>query len=473
MTPRRKQVSNLEPLILTVDDDPHLLALIEHHMAEWGYAHAGACSSAEMWAEIDRAIPAAILLDVALGDTDGVALVTLIRERMPSVPIIMITGHATVAVAVKSLKNGAYDFLCKPLDFDRLHIEIDKAVRQNRLVLEVQALRGAAERTDFHGMVGRSGAMREVYRLVETVGPTDAAVLILGETGTGKELAARAIHACSQRCQGPFVAVNAPAIPHELIESALFGHEKGAFTGAHQTHIGYCEQANGGTLFLDEICEMDYEVQAKLLRFLQDHVVQRVGASSGQAVDVRVVAATNRDPTVQIQNRRLREDFYYRLSVVSISLAPLRERTGDIGLLIHHFLRLAAAKYGRKMSLISSEAMRRLRAYDWPGNIRQLENFIRQVVIMHDEAELTTEMLPSEVREATQCLSPQSAAEAPAVPHNAIPSIPEMERHLILEALELTSGSISEAAKHLGLSVATLYRKIKKYGIARTFSDGR
>lgn len=463
-------MSDFAPLILTVDDDPHLLALVKHHVTEWGYRHSGAGSSAEMWATLEAATPAVILLDVALGDADGIDLVSELKDRLASVPIIMITAHATIEAAVRSVKNGAFDFLCKPLDFDRLHIEMDKAIAQNRLALQVQALQTATQHTDFHGMVGRSEAMRKVYRLIETVGPTDAPVLILGETGTGKELAAQAIHACSLRWDGPFVAVNAPAIPHELIESALFGHEKGAFTGAHEKHIGYCEQADGGTLFLDEICEMDYDVQAKLLRFLQDHVVQPVGAKTGRTVDVRVVAATNREPHVQIQNQKLREDFYYRLGVISISLSPLRERAGDIAPLTHYFLELAAARYGRSVLSVSAEAMRLLQSYDWPGNIRQLENKISQMVIMNKKGEIVPDMLPPEVREASiranEAVGPQAREASPG----AVSSMAEMERHLIRNALELTSGSVPDAAKQLGISTATLYRKIKKYGIARTFA---
>ncbi len=463
-------MADFVPIILTVDDDPHLLALIEHHIHEWGYIHRGAGSSSEMWEGLKQTIPTVILLDIALGDADGIDLVSQLKQRFPSVPIIMITANATIEAAVKSLKNGAYDFLCKPLNFDRLHIEIDKAIQQNRLVLKVKAFECANRRTDFHGMIGRSEPMRKVYRLIETVGPTDAAVLILGETGTGKELTARAIHECSKRLNGPFVAVNAPAIPHELIESALFGHEKGAFTGAHEKHIGFCEQANGGTLFLDEICEMDYNVQAKLLRFLQDHVVQRIGAKSSHAVDVRVIAATNRNPSVQIQNKKLREDFYYRLSMISIYLAPLSKRTGDIALLTRYFLDLAAAKYSKNMSSISSEAMRLIETYEWPGNIRQLENLIGQIVITNNESEITPEMLPSEIINGAHRLSTSSSSQSGTEPHKTIPSIEEMERRLILEALELTSGSVPNAAKQLGLSEATLYRKIKKFGITRTFA---
>jgi DNA-binding NtrC family response regulator len=457
------------PLVLTVDDDPHLLAIIEHHVVGWGYAHRGVKSSAEMWKGLEEVIPNVIILDVALGDADGTALVPQVKQRFPNVPVIIITAHATVETAVKSLKSGAYDFICKPLDFGRLHIEIDKAIKHNRLSLQVKAFQCATRRTDFHGMIGRSEPMHKVYRLIETVAPTDAAVLILGETGTGKELAAMAIHECSKRCNGPFIAVNAPAIPHELIESALFGHEKGAFTGAHQQHIGFCEQANSGVLFLDEICEMNYDVQAKLLRFLQDHVVQRVGAKSAQTVDVRVIAATNRDPKEQIQKGKLREDFYYRLSVVSIELAPLRQRPGDIALLVRYFLDLAAAKYGKNMSSVSPEAMRVLEAYTWPGNVRQLGHLIGEIVITNNSTELTVEMLPPELAKAASRITSGVKAQTGALPDDTILSFQEMERNLILQALELTSGSVREAAKQLGLSEATLYRKIKKFGISRTF----
>jgi len=459
------------PVILTVDDDPHLLSIIEHHVLKWGYTHCQATDSVEMWKQLEQVIPSIILLDVQLSDCDGTALVPRLKHRFPSVPVIMITANATIETAVRSLKSGAYDFICKPLDFDRLRIEVDKAVKHLCLSLQVKAFQHAALRTDFHGMIGRSEPIRKAYRLIETVAPTDASVLLLGQTGTGKELAALAIHECSRRSTGPFVAVNAPAIPHELIESALFGHEKGAFTGAHQQHIGFCEQANGGTLFLDEICEMDYNVQAKLLRFLQDHEVQRVGAKSSKTVDVRVIAATNRNPAQQIQKNKLREDFYYRLSVVSIDLVPLKQRPGDIALLTRYFLDIAAARYGRNMSSISSEAAQRLETYDWPGNVRQLEHLIDQIVITNNAAELTAEMLPPEVTEKISCEVSLIDAKTDEKPEKIIPSIQEMERRLILHALELTSGSILQAAGHLGLSEATLYRKIKKFGISRTFTE--
>jgi len=456
------------PLIFTVDDDRHLLALVEHQITNWGYAFCGVRSAKQMWQQFQQAIPSVIMLDMALGDEDGALLLGPLKKRFPSVPIIIITAHATIETAVTTLKNGAYDYICKPLDFDRLRIELDKAVSHNRLSLQVKAFQSARRKADFHDMIGRSEPMQKVYRLIETVAPTDATVLLLGRTGTGKELAARAIHECSNRSDGPFIAVNAPAIPHELIESALFGHEKGAFTGAHQQHIGFCEQANGGTLFLDEICEMDYNVQAKLLRFLQDHVVQRVGSKSAGAVDVRVIAATNRDPNVQIQNDRLREDFYYRLSVVTINMVPLRERPGDIALLARYFLDLAAAKYGKHMSAVCPEAMKLLNNCRWPGNVRQLEHVINQVVITNNAAVLTADMLPRQLT-STATVDVCDVRRAGSSNLESLPSIEQMQRQLIVQTLELTCGSVPAAAEHLGLSEATLYRKIKKFGLSRQF----
>lgn len=461
------------PLILTVDDDSHLRDIVAHHTTEWGYDHRGADSSSQMWSELATAIPSVILLDVKLGDEDGTALVPELKRHLPNVPVIMITVDATIETAVKSLKSGAFDFVCKPLDFARLQIEIDKAVKHNRLSLKVKAFEYATRRTDFHGMVGQSEPMRKVYRLIETVAPTDASVLVLGETGTGKELAARAIHDCSKRYKGAFIAVNAPAIPRELIESALFGHEKGAFTGAHEKHVGFCEQADGGTLFLDEICEMDYDVQAKLLRFLQDHTVQRVGAKSAKTVNVRVIAATNRNPGVQIENNRLREDFFYRLSVVRVEMVPLRLREGDIELLARYFLDIAAAKFGKSMSSISSEAIKVFNNYAWPGNIRQLEHVIDQVVITNNSTELTDEMLPAEIKRDVSRQRPEKQLIDKEQAEGVNLSIKEMERNLIMQAIELTCGSVQVAAKQLGLSEATLYRKMKKFGISRTFGNSK
>lgn len=465
------EIAEMQPVLLTVDDDPYLQEIVAGHAKKWGYIHRSALTAEQMWKQLDEITPSVILLDVCLSDADGAELVPDIRERFPTVPVIMITANATVDIAVKTLKYGAHDFLRKPLSFERLHIEIEKAVRMNRLSMKVRAFESASLQNDFHGMVGSSEPMRQIYHLIDTVAPTDATVLILGPTGTGKELVARAIHQCSRCSSGPFIPVNAPAIPHELIESALFGHEKGAYTGADKKHIGYCEQADGGTLFLDEICEMDYEVQAKLLRFLQDHVVQPVGAKSRRAVQVRVIAATNRRPQEQIQQHKLRRDFFYRLSTITIQLPPLNQRNGDIERLSLYFLDLARAKYAAKMSKISPEAMHSLKEYDWPGNVRQLENIINQIVITNNDSELTPEMLPKEITTASlgKCSRQIRAEDNGTLDY--LPSIAQMEEDLILRALGLFSGSVPDAAKHLGLSEATLYRKIKKMGLKRSFAE--
>lgn len=458
-------MTKVKPVILMVDDDAHLLDLIEHHVEGWGLVAERATSAGQMWETLDRVTPNLVLLDIQLDDGDGTELLPLIKERLPEVPVIMITGHGTIDRAVTSIKGGAYDFLCKPLDFDRLEIECQKAIERNRLLVQVKSLTSSESQNDFYGMIGQCPAMGQVYEKVQLVGPTDAAVLILGETGVGKELLARAIHQCSDRANGPFVAVNAAAIPHELIESALFGHEKGAFTGAHQRYAGFCKQADGGTLFLDEICEMDYNVQAKLLRFLQDHIVQPVGDSTEHSVDVRVVAATNCDPRKQIEDGRLREDFYYRLSMITIQIPPLRERGDDIGRLSTYFLEQARQKYGRKMTTVSPEAMECLQNYPWPGNIRQLEYLIHQVVITHFGDELRPEMLGPEIAKCDHENPVLAEYAANKDSFEQLPSIHEMEKRLIRQSLELAGGSVPEASDQLGLSQSTLYRKIKKYGL--------
>lgn len=458
-------MADYTPLVLTIDDDPAFLDVIEGHVLEWGYAHQGVQTVEDLWFQVERAIPNVILLDLRLEDADGTKLVRPLLERFPNIPIIVITAYGTMDSAILCMKDGAYDFLSKPIDPDRLRIELGKAVERNRLTLRVKDLESAHNRLEFSGMIGGSAQMREVYRLIECVAPTDVAVLILGETGTGKELVARALHDIGKRSGGPFVAINAAAIPHELIESVLFGHKKGAFTGAHQNHVGYCEQADHGTLFLDEIVEMEYGAQAKMLRFLQNHVVQRVGEASSRKVDVRIIAATNRNPKVEIQSKKLREDLYCRLNVVTIALPPLRERHGDISLLAHHFLDRLTAKYDREMTSVSPEAMEVLNGYDWPGNIRELEGLIEQVVVTNQGAKLSVAMLPSELRSARVHRRISNLAIPDSGSSDTLPSMEEAERRLILEALNRTSGSVAEAARQLEISEATIYRKIKKYGL--------
>ena len=462
-----------KPLVWVVDDDEALRDLIAFQLDAWGWSARGLGSAAEL-AAASAAGPApnAVLLDLQLDEADAAELVPQIKARLPEVPVLIVTAHGTIDAAVRCLKAGALDFLTKPIDFDRLRIELGKALELNRLSLRVRDLEAPARPggDGFCGLVGVSEAMRKVYRLLEAVGPTDATVLVLGETGCGKELVSRAVHTLSRRSGGPFVAVNAAAIPHELIESALFGHEKGAFTGAHQAQQGFCEQADGGTLFLDEIAEMDYKVQAKLLRFLQDRVVQRVGARTGRPVDVRVVAATNRDPKTQIAERKLREDLYYRLNVVTVNLPPLRERRGDVALLARHFLDKASRRHGRSFLRIAPDALRLLEAHPWPGNVRELEHCIEQAAVLNAGPELTAAMLPASVLEGAGPVAAAlttAAASPGGEPARSPGSIEDMERRMIADALAAHGGSVPAASKALGISEATIYRKIKKFGFPR------
>ncbi|MEM7350466.1 MAG: sigma-54 dependent transcriptional regulator [Acidobacteriota bacterium] len=446
-------------LILTVDDDPDLSAIIHLHLRRWGYAVAGAGSAAELRAFLDarrpengrlgEPLPAAMLMDVHLGDANGSDLVAEVRRRHPGIPVIMITRDDEAKVAVRCMKGGATDYILKPLDFGHLRTVLDGVVEPPNL--------------DYHGLIGQSPLMCQLYEVVDNAAPTDVSALILGETGTGKELVARAMHQASRRRNGPFIPVNAASIPRELIESSLFGHARGAFTGAHQATVGYCEQADGGTLFLDEIGEMDFDVQAKLLRFLQDHVVQPVGSSRTRQVDVRVLAATNVDPKQKIAERRLREDLYYRLRVICLQLPPLRQRQDDIERLALHFLQRSSARHRRSFTRIAHDALRALMRYPWPGNVRELENAIESAVVMHYGDALTADMLPAEVL-GNGCSS-FSATAAP-VPVPILSARQQAEKEALVAACERSGWRPESAARELGISRATIYRRLKKYGLA-------
>lgn len=457
------------PLILTVDDDLDLVNLISLQIRRWGFEAASALSAEALWHFLDKQVPPVILMDVLLGDADGSQLVAEVKDRWPDTQVITITRSQTVEAAVRCMKNGASDFITKPIDFDLLRGAIDSALEVGSLSQKVRTVgKTTAPSIDRPqlpnqppGILGRSDSMAKLFDHMENMAPTEVSVLILGETGTGKELVARAIHDASRRHEGPFVAVNAAAVPHELIESMLFGHEKGAFTGARQAHVGYCEQAHGGTLFLDEIAEMNVEVQAKLLRFLQDHIVQPVGSRQSRKVDVRVLAATNTQPQEMIAQRKLREDLYYRLRVVSLKLPPLRQRHGDIPLLAGHFLRAAAQRHGRGFRDLSPQALTALETYVWPGNVRQLEHFIEEAVVMHRGDILEATMLPAEVFAA-----PSPDVTAPAeVAETRLHTRQQREKQAVIAALEETEGRPDEAAEKLGISRATIYRRMKKYGL--------
>lgn len=451
-----------KPLILVVDDDPDLVAVVSHHIRRWGHSSHGAGNAAELRAFLKHQQPDAILMDVMLGDDDGSDLVAEVKKRLPDVPVIMITRSTSLDQAVRCMRRGAADYITKPLDFERLERAVSSALEVGKWARRTQAAPAPGE--SYHGLVGCSPVMRDLFSRIENVASADVSTLILGETGTGKELVARAIHRASPRRDGPFVAVNAAAIPHELIESQLFGHERGAFTGAGQAHVGFCEQADGGTLFLDEIAEMSFDVQAKLLRFLQDHVVQRVGARKARRLQVRVLAATNADLHRQIAERRLREDLYYRLRVVSLELPPLRRRPGDIRLLAEHFLHRAERRHRHGFARVGKDAARALEAYRWPGNVRELENVIEEAVVVHRGDELTATMLPAAIQRGEAPGSSLLTGPWP-VEQPALSSREQTERQAVAEALERCSGQVEDAAAELGISRATIYRRMKKYSL--------
>ena len=465
----------LKPLILTVDDDPDLAAVISLHVRRWDYDSATAGSAAALRAFLARRTPDAMLMDVMLGDGDGSELVAEVKSRLPDVPVIMITRNTSVEKAVRCMQRGAADYITKPLDFGRLEQAVRSALEVGRVARRARAgaigASPAPSVEPYHGLVGRSPAMRGLFEKIENVASADVSALILGETGTGKELVARAIHRASPRRDGPFVAVNAAAIPHELIESQLFGHERGAFTGAGAAHVGFCEQAEGGTLFLDEIAEMSFDVQAKLLRFLQDHVVQRVGARTSRRLEVRVLAATNADPHRQIADRRLREDLFYRLRVVSLELPPLRQRPGDVELLAAHFLARSERRHGHGFSGLGAGAARALAGYGWPGNVRELENVIEEAVVVHRGPQLTDAMLPAEVLcGGMPAKESRPAAGAPLLtgPWTAPVELSEREQAeklKVAKALARCGGQVEDAAAALGISRATIYRRMKKYSL--------
>ncbi len=454
-------------LVVVADDDPDLLNIMEFHLSEWGYEVACAANRQQLFDQLASELADLVLLDLHFGAHNGIDVLSMLAQEQSAPPVVILTAYGTIGTAVAATKLGAYDYLTKPPDLERLQTLVARAIEQRRLKLRVRGLDDPAQlKQNFQPMLGDSMAMGRVRAMIDEVAATDAKVLILGESGTGKELVARAVHAKSQRASGLFVPVNMAALPPSLAESVLFGHEKGSFTGADMRQKGWCEMADGGTLFLDEIGEMDLALQAKLLRFLQDHSFQRVGSSLVRSVDVRVVAATNRDPQDLVREGRLREDLYYRLNVLPITLPPLRERREDIPLLATCFLQRSAEKNHKRVTGFTDAAMQKLMQYDWPGNVRQLENLVQRLVILSRGSEITAESLPREFQ--------ADGREPPAMEHEwtrvedahqDLRAIDRIEKQAILEALENAQGNVVAAARLLGVGQATVYRKIKRYGI--------
>jgi two-component system, repressor protein LuxO len=405
--------------------------------------------------------PTVVLLDVHLPDGNGLDLLRDIRARELDTAVVVITANGSIDGAVEAMRCGADDFLVKPFSPERLSTTLNHVLERRRLARIVETLAPALNANGFEGFIGASLPMQGVYTIVARTARSRASVFLTGESGTGKEVCAHAIHNRSAMSRGPFVPLNCGAIPKELIESEIFGHVKGAFTGAVADREGAAARAHGGTLFLDEICEMDAALQVKLLRFVQTGVVQKVGSDSSTKVDVRIVCATNRDPLAEVEAGRFREDLYYRLHVVPIDMPPLRERGDDVLLIARHFLGQFGAEEHKRFEGFSRDAEAVLGAYRWPGNVRQLQNVVRTITVLQEGGLVTAAMLPRELRAA----EPAAVAPAPApttpLPQAkpAIRSLATVEREAIENAILLCNGNLTEAAKYLDINVSTIHRK--------------
>jgi DNA-binding NtrC family response regulator len=443
--------------ILVVDDEKVVQDSLFRWFTEYGYEVSAVGSGREALSLLAERPFHLVLADIKMPGMDGIELLDKVKEGSPSTVVIMMTAHATVDYAVRALKLGAYDFVKKPFDPDDLARLVEKAVEHRGLIAEnVQLKRSLDEIARFDHIVGESAKMQEVLDLVRTVSATDSTVLVRGESGTGKELIARAIHAASPRRYMPLVPVSCGALPDSLMESELFGHEKGAFTGAQYRRKGKLELADGGTLFLDEIGEISPKTQVDLLRVLEDRSLTRVGGQKPIRVDFRVIAATHRDLNAMVEEGTFRHDLFYRLNVVTVFLPPLRERPEDIPPLVRHFLEKLSRQMSRRFEGIEPEAMELLRRHGWPGNVRELENAVERAMVVGTPPLLRARDLP---------LAP-SPGPAP-LPSEGDTSLVAVERAHIQRILEKNEGNVSKSARELGIDRVTLYSKIKKYGLRR------
>ncbi len=406
--------------------------------------------------------PDLVLLDLVMPRRSGLDLLEVLRDHGGGPPVVVVSATRMIDAAVEAMKLGAADFITKPFESSALHHQIRQILERSDLEREVARLRDeVAERSELCGLLGASPAMREVFRWIERAAEARAAVLVTGESGTGKELAAHAIHTCGPRAEGPFVAVNCAAIPETLLESELFGHEKGAFTDARERRIGRFEAASGGTLFLDEIAELAGPLQAKLLRALQEQTIDRLGGSQPIRVDVRVIAATNRDLRREVERGGFRSDLYYRINVLPLALPPLRERREDLVMLATRFLERGREEMGRGPTSLSPEVRRAFQDYEWPGNVRELENVIERAVALSDGDRVELADLPDELRQATRVRSLGDAVRSGALDLES--AVAEFESGLIREALAHTSGNQTRAAERLGITRRVLKLKIDRY----------
>ncbi len=448
------------PRILIAEDEKTQRDLLEGFLKKQGFSVESAASGREALNKLTRDFFDIILLDYKMPELDGLHTLREIRKLYPDLPVVMMTAFGTVETAVASMKEGALDYLTKPIDLDELLLIFHKVIERSQLIQENKALKAQLqERYTFSNIIYGSPKMEEVIGLVARVAPSQATVLIRGESGTGKELIANAIHFASPRSQMPLIKVNCSAIPETLLESELFGHEKGAFTGATQRRIGRFEEASGGTIFLDEIADLSPGTQVKLLRILQEKEFQRLGSNQTLKTDVRVMAATNQDLEESMKKGLFREDLYYRLNVIAIPLPPLRERREDIPLLIDYFLKKYSKVNQKSISDISKEARNLLLRHSYPGNVRELENLIERAVVLCRGEVITTQDLPYHLQEGI------SEAEFRKKEKSLPESLEEIEKDLIIKALHQQQGVQTRAAESLGISERVLRYKIKKYKI--------
>ncbi|MBY8244515.1 sigma-54 dependent transcriptional regulator [Vibrio fluvialis] len=404
--------------------------------------------------------PDLILLDLRLPDMTGMDVLHAVKQRSPDVPVIFMTAHGSIDTAVEAMRHGAQDFLIKPCEADRLRVTVNNAIRK------ASKLKNEADNPgnqNYQGFIGSSQTMLAVYRTIDSAASSKVSIFITGESGTGKEVCAEAIHAASRRGDKPFIAINCAAIPKDLIESELFGHVKGAFTGAATDRQGAAELADGGTLFLDELCEMDLDLQTKLLRFIQTGTFQKVGSSKMKSVDVRFVCATNRDPWKEVQEGRFREDLYYRLYVIPLHLPPLRERGDDVIEIANSLLGYMSKEEGKGFVRLAPEVVERFKQYEWPGNVRQLQNVLRNVVVLNEGREITLNMLPPPLNQPSESIiSVPKASAAPVSVHEIFP-LWMTEKQAIEKAIEACDGNIPRAAGYLDVSPSTIYRKLQTW----------
>ena len=462
IVPVRLQRAN----ILLVEDSASQGAVYEGYLRKRGARVRQVLTAGDAVKALDTEVPDAVLLDLRLPDRDGRTVLAHVREQGMPCAVIIVTAHGSVDVAVELMQLGADDFLEKPFAADRLLVTLDNALQKRQLEHLVDSYREDFGRDRFHGFIGSSLPMQAVYRIIRSAATSKATVFVTGESGTGKELSAEAIHAESDRHAGPFVALNCAAIPRDLMESEIFGHVKGAFTGALQARVGAASQADGGTLFLDEIGELSLELQSKLLRFVQTGTFKQVGGSRTEQVDVRFVCATNRDPLEEVRAGRFREDLYYRLHVIPIHLPPLREREDDVLPIGEHLLHRFAAEEGKAFRRFSPAAAQRLQQYHWPGNVRELQNVIRNVVVLHQGEEVSAEMLPPPLdRAVTEAATASAPQLGPARNHDTVSAADEVlplwqvEKEAIEQAVARCGGNVPQAAALLQISPSTIYRK--------------